>query len=225
MKKFLCLVGLLLALIQPCFCASVVIENYTPEEFKKALTKIFIKGGADITNVSDYSITVIEKGSFLQNVFGGSQMNSYVANKEVFNFTKDNNNVIVNANFYQITNPGSAFEIATPMNERIVMQNLELLKKGLNGFYGYGFDYNKIVRCIVINQVHPNTYNLKKGDKIIEINGKPVSQLTNEQIKEEFKCNDDKTTVRIKLKLPKKQTEERILESRFIEPIITKENL
>lgn len=225
MKKILCLLGVLICFIQPVFSASVIIENYTPEEFKSALTKIFVKGGADITNITDYSLTAIEKGSFLQNAFGGSRMNSYVINKEVFNFAKDNNNVIVNANFYQITNPGSAFEISTPLNDKIVMQNLELLKIGLNGYYGYGIGYKKIVKCIVINYVHPNTFGLNVGDKIIEINGKPVSKLTEEQIKEQFKCYNEGATVKIRLKLPNKQTEERVLESRFIEPVITKEEL
>lgn len=223
MKKFLCLVGLLLALIQPCFSASTIIENYTPEELKSTLVKLYVKEGANIKNTNDYQLVVDKKGSFWEDVFFGSNFNSYITIRITYNFAKDGNNTIVNVNAARITNPNSAYEYATPLSDAILQPELTNIQKALNGYIGYGFTWKKQKGYIIVMDKSADI-ELSFGDKIYKINDSPVKKLSKSTITQVLTSSKEGQELKLNL-LHYEQDKEVILKSRFIEPTITKENL
>lgn len=221
MKKILCLLGLLLALIQPCFSASTIIENYTPEELKNTLMKLYVKQGANIKIANDYQLVVEGKGSFWEDVFFGSKFNSYVTVRTTYNFAKDGNNTIVNVNAARITNPNSAYEYATPLSDTILQPELLNMQKAFNGYYGYGFTWKKKKGYVVVMSKISDV-DLSFGDKIYKINGSPVKKWSKAMISQALDVSGEGKELKLNL-LHYEQEKEVILKSRFIEPQFIKE--
>ena len=225
MKNFLIILLLILGLASPVFSASVVIENYTPEELKATLMKFYIQKGLNISNANEYSITVRENGSSLQNFFGGSQFNPYVLVQTTYNFAKDKNNTILNANMGIIRNANSAYEVMSPIADAKMQTLLEVWKQALNGYYGYGFAHKITRKYIIVGfSEHVKNAQLQIGDKIYMINNKTVKGMPKALVYQELKADDAQTYLKINL-LRNKQDIELNLQSKFIEPWIPKEEL
>lgn len=221
MKKIFIILGLLFCFIQPVFSASTIIKNYTPEELKTTLMKVYIKNGANIKNANEYQLIADEKGSFLTNAFMGTSFNRYVTIRTTYNFVKDGYNTIMNVNMEQVVNPNSAFENAMPFNDKMLQPIVDLIEKALNGYYGYGFNYKKKGKYLIILAVDKNTPDLNINDKIYKINNTLVKKMSKSQIKNKLNANDDDSEITFNL-LRNKQEKEVKLKSRFIEPTITK---
>lgn len=222
MKKILLLIGMFMFLIQPAFCASVVIENYTPEELKPVLMKYFITHNATIVNATDYSLTAQEYGNSLTNVLYGSRFNPNVLIKISLNFVKDKNNTILSADMERVLNKGSAFESFIPFPDTTSQSFLNGMKRMINGYYGYGFDAKKKGKYYTIINVNADTADLRAGDKIYEIGNEAVKGMSKDYLEKKLKVSDDKTVLNVKF-LRNKQEKEALLKSRFIKPVILKE--
>lgn len=222
MKKIL--LGLIILFITNNygFCASALIKNYTPEELKNTLVKVYVKQGANIKSSSDYQIIVDEKGGFWTNVFYGSNFNSFATMRSTYNFVKDNKDTLMNLNMAILTNPNSAFENATPVNNEKTEAVIENLQKALNGYYGYGFKYKPHKNFLQLIYI-PFDSDIKYSDRIYALNDKPIKNMTQAEIKAQLTAYQENQE--IKLDLINKETKEKrtiIIKSKFIEPTIKK---
>lgn len=224
MKKILCLFAILLFLMQPVFSASVIIENYTPEELKATLMKFYIKNGANIKNANDYQLVIDEKGNFWSNFLLGTNFNGYVTLRTTYNFIKDNNNTLTNINMGQIVNPNSAFENAVPIPDKKLIPIADGLKRLLNGYYGFGFNYKKKGKYLKVLNSSPSEYGLITGDKIYKINNKLIKDISKKDLPNQFKIYDDNTEYTFYF-IRNKQEKEITLKSRFIPATIEKEHI
>lgn len=224
MKKICYIFICLLFLLNPAYCATTTIEDYTPKQLKDLLMKIHIQKGAIVSNVTDYSMTVTEKGSFWANVFYGSNFNSYTQVRTVYNFAQDNDNTILNANVALVVNAGSAFENTVPQKDATAQLILDNLKKAIKGYYSYGFWGKKKKNYVLVQAVAPFNQDLQLGDKIVKIGDESLKGMSKSYIMNKFKVYDANTELTILL-IRNQQEKEVVLKSRFIDPIYTKEKL
>lgn len=228
MKKLLCILGLLIFLVSPGLAATVEIENYTAPELKQSLLKYFVKSGMRIDNVTEYSLTTKQNNAlFWQDVFYGTNFNPYIELRTFYNFVQDGTNTIINANVMIVSNPNSGFEVARPVGDIKAQLILDNLKRLIQGYYGYGFEYKKKRKYLLVQNVLPtcNKYSeLRYGDKIIEINEMPIKHLAKGQVVSELYVNEKGKELNLKVKRDK-ETKEITLKSYFIEPIVKKEKI
>lgn len=230
MKKFF---GFLLAVVlsvNTALAASMTVENYTAPQLKQALMKFFIKQGAQISDVTDYSMTAkIKNVGFLYGFFYGSRFNSYPELRTTLSFVQDGKNTIVSANSMMVTNPNSSFETATPMGEYSVMQFLEGLNKAINGWYGYSFQYKKKKDHIRITGIDPQSPDARKlfvGNKIYKINDNYVKGMSKADIDYKFSPKAAKVQMKLSVMTDEKDTyKDVVIESKFYKPMVTKESL
>lgn len=222
MRKFLLLLFIFIfCLVPPALCASIVIDNYTPEELKTVLMKKAVTEGGSIKNSSDYQLVIETKGSFWQDIFYSSNFNGYTVTRTTYNFIKDDKNTILNMDISIIRNPNSAYEAATPADESTLLTILDLMKKALNGYYGYGIYHIQHWRCLEIKEsANPD---IQPGDRIYKIGNESVINLMPKDIKRLLAVDKDKSTQTFFIKRGKEKFEIEV-KSRFIEPTLKKEN-
>lgn len=224
MKKFLLSLLFLFFVNQSVFGASTIIENYTPDEVKNTLMKIYIKNGANIKSYNDYQIVIDEKGSFWTNVFLGTSLNPCVTLRTTYNFIKEGENTVINLNMANVVNPNNAFESTIPLKEDKIQEIVNDLQKAFNGFYGYGFTYNKKHKYLDVIKVSNKQEVLKYGDKIYKINNQDVKNLSKKAVQNELKTTQADKELNLYI-LRNKESFNAVTKSRFIEPTITKESL
>ena len=220
MKKIIILF-LLFVFALPVNAASVIIENVKCSEVIEAIKKKYIKTGAAIDNVTDYSVTVIERGNYpLARLMYSLPVSKQIELKSVYSFVQDNKDVIINANLLLIQNPSSAFALDKPLRDEETQFILNNLKRELTGYYGYGFDYEMNIKTITITDVFKNN-GLKKDDKIKKINNKSISGLRYDDVNK-LLYPDEIKAVTLLIKPKKQDVKEITLDAYYIAPLIQK---
>lgn len=229
MKKLLGLIFAIILSVNTALAASMTVENFTAPQLKQALMKFFIKQGAQISDVTDYSMTAkISNVGFLYGFFYGSRFNSYPELRTNMSFVQDGKNTIVSANTMIVTNPNSSFETATPMGEYHVMQFLDGLNRAINGWYGYSFQYQKKKDHLRVTGVDPKSGDAKKlfvGDKIYKINDNSVKGMSKAAVENKFKPQTAKVQLKLNVLSNDGEYKDVVVESNYYKPMVTKESL
>lgn len=227
MKKVLCLSFLFVFLfVNNVLAASIEIQNSSSNAVKDSLMKFFIKEGAVVEKVTEYSLTTkTRQTSFLYAFLFGSSFNSFPEIRSHYNFVQNGKNTILAVNIETVTNPNSAYEHSIPLSDNQAQKSLMQLKKAIEGFYGYGVDFKKKRKYLKITMVSPNgsaVGKLKLGDRIYKINNEPIKGMSKADCFSKFSTN--KKDENLVLIVGKENPQEVILKSKFFKPLIIKEN-
>ena len=229
MKRLLIILFTLFLFVPQSIAANIVVEDFTPQQLRVSLMKFFIKQGARIDSATDYSLTVkVHNSGFLCNFLYGSRFNSYPEIRTFYSFVQDGKNTIVSANSMIVTNPNSSFETSVPLNDSAVQESLNNLLKAINRYYGYGISYKKHRKYLEITAVSQDCSayrELNVNSRVYKINNNPIKGMSKAAVDSKLAAYDDKSEVVFYIIRANKNTEEITLKSKFIKPLITKENL
>lgn len=216
MKKLiiLCLLFIFSASVN---AASITIKNVETQKLINAIKKEYVKKGAIIEQANDYSLTIKEpKPSFFISLVYGN-----IFLKTVYNFAQDDKDTIVNTNFFIVENDGNALSRTTPLPETDAQLVLNQIKRKIDGYYTYGFDYEKNIKTLTVLSISNDDIDLVTNDKIRKINNIPIIDLTLKQV-EKLIFPDEPKEITLEVKSKVNGLRTITLNAYYVKPLVEK---